>query len=366
MRRKTEALIDLDAIRANYALACRLAQESSTIAVIKADAYGHGAVDVAHALRGTAPAFAVALIDEALELREAGINEPLLVMEGVSSLSALECAAEKKLAVVVHNEKQIDDLERARLPAPISVWPKVDTGMHRLGLAPDSLADAISRLRASDNCDDSIVVCTHLASADVPGSAFTQHQLELFDACVANMDVLQSISNSAAILASPASHRDWNRPGYMLYGITPFSDDIASAGELLPAMTLQSEVIAIREVAASESVGYGGRWTANSSATIATVAIGYADGYPRHAPDGTPTIVNGCIAPLAGAVSMDMITVDVTGIEGVRLGDTVTLWGEDLSVNTIASAAGTIGYELLTGVTSRVPRVNRASTSHQE
>jgi len=323
MHRKTEALIDLNAIQANYALACRLAPESRTIAVIKADAYGHGAVDVAHALRGVAPAFAVAIIDEALELREAGISEPLLVMEGISGIDALECAAEQKLAVVVHNDKQLEELERARL-----------------------------------SCEDSIVVCTHLASADVPGSAFTQQQLETFDACVAGMGVLQSISNSGGILACLASHRDWNRPGYMLYGNTPFSDDVASAGELLPAMTLQSEIIAIREVAASESVGYGGRWTASSTATIATVAIGYADGYPRHAPDGTPTIVNGCVAPLAGAVSMDLITVDVTGIEGVRIGDTVTLWGEDLSVNTIASAAGTIGYELLTGVTSRVPRIH--------
>lgn len=356
MHRKCEALVNLDAIRANYALACRLAPESRTIAVIKADAYGHGAVDVAHALRGAAPAFAVAIIDEALELRESGINEPLLVMEGVNSISALECAAEQKLAVVVHNEKQLDDLERARLPAPISVWPKVDTGMHRLGLEPDSIADAVSRLRASDNCEDSIVVCTHLASADVPGSAFTEHQLEIFDACVADMGMLHSISNSGAILACPASHRDWNRPGYMLYGITPFSEDVASAGELLPAMTLQSEVIAIRKVAASESVGYGGRWTASNAATIATVAIGYADGYPRHAPDGTPTIINGRVAPLAGAVSMDLITVDVTGIEGVQLGDTVTLWGEGLSVNTIANVAGTIGYELLTGVTTRVER----------
>jgi len=178
--------------------------------------------------------------------------------------------------------------------------------------------------------------------------------------------VLQSISNSGGILACPASHRDWNRPGYMLYGITPFSDDVASAAELLPAMTLRSEVIAMREVAASESVGYGGRWTASSAATIATVAIGYADGYPRHAPDGTPTIINGCVAPLAGAVSMDLITIDVTGIEGVRIGDTVTLWGEDLSVNTIANAAGTIGYELLTGVTARVARVKRGSKSHQK
>lgn len=356
MRRKCEAIIDLDAIRANYATACRLAPESQTIAVIKADAYGHGAIETARALQDSVPAFAISIIDEALELRNAGIVKPVLVLEGVSSATELEYVAEQNLAVVIHNDEQLDQLERARLPTPIPVWLKVDTGMHRLGLDPDKVADAIARLRANRNCAKSVVVCTHLVSAEEPGCETTRRQLDVFDACVAGLDVLQSINNSAALMASPETHRDWNRPGYMLFGNTPLKTGSAIAQELQPAMMLRAEVIAVRQVAASESVGYGGRWTATSETKIATVGIGYADGYPRHAPDGTPTLVNGSIAPLAGVVSMDMITIDVTEIEGVCIGDAVTLWGSGLSVNEVAAEAGTIGYELLTGVSRRVPR----------
>lgn len=356
MRRHCEALIDLNAIRRNYALACRLAPASKAIAVIKANAYGHGATEVARALRGHAPAFAVAIIDEAIELREAGITEPLLVMEGVDTIAALEYAAAQNIAVVVHSAEQLRQLELAKLKQPISVWLKVDTGMHRLGLPPVGIADAVIRLRVSANCAEDVVVCTHLASADLPDSKGTRQQLKVFDASIAGLDVRQSISNSAAILTIPASHRDWNRPGYMLYGMAPFTTACANASELLPAMTLRSRIIALREVAASESVGYRGRWTATSKSMIATVAIGYADGYPRHVPNGTPTLVNGQVAPLVGAVSMDMITIDVTAIDSVCVGTPVVLWGPDLSVNTIASAAETIGYELLTRVSRRVPR----------
>jgi alanine racemase len=277
-------------------------------------------------------------------------------MEGVDGIADLESAAKNNLAIVVHSESQLQDLEQATLSNPVSVWLKVDTGMHRLGIAPDGVKAAVSRLRASKNCELPLVVCTHLASSDDPGSKTTDKQIEIFDRSVTDLDVLESIANSGGILAAPKSHRDWNRPGYLLYGNTPFVDVVESASKLRPAMTLQSEVIAIREVPATESVGYGGRWTATSNARIATVAIGYADGYPRHATDGTPTLVNGQIAPLAGAVSMDMITVDVTELDGVKIGDPVILWGPDLSVNRVAAASGTIGYELLTGLTPRVPR----------
>jgi alanine racemase len=356
MRRRCEALIDLNAIRANYALAGKLAPNSKSVAVIKADAYGHGAIAVARALQATADAFGVAIVDEAVALREAGISEPVLVMEGVDNLKALEYAAAENLAIVVHSDRQLQSLLQAELASPIVVWLKVDTGMHRLGLPPERAGEVVELLRESSNCDESIVVCTHLASADVPGSVATATQLQVFEGCVAGLDVMQSISNSAGIFASPESHRDWNRPGYMLYGNSPFSSDVANARELLPAMTLRSEIIALRDVAASGSVGYGGRWTAADDSKIATVAIGYGDGYPRHAADGTPTLVNGHIAPLAGAVSMDMITIDVTAIDDVSVGDTVVLWGEGLSVNEVASKAGTIGYELLTNVSRRVPR----------
>ncbi len=356
MSRQCEALIDLDAIRANFKFACGLAAESQSIAVIKANAYGHGAVEVAHALTASAPAFAVAIIDEASALRDAGINAPLLVMEGVGSGYELQYAARQNIAIVIHSDEQLHLLERTKLPARVAVWVKIDTGMHRLGLAPERLQDAIKRLRASDNCDPSIVVCTHLACADHPDSLRTDQQLKVFDNCVAGLGVLQSISNSAGIMAFPRSHRHWNRPGYMLYGNTPFAGDVRQASDLMPVMTLQSEVIAVRDIAAADSVGYCGRWTAGSPATIATVAIGYADGYPRHAPNGTPILINGHIAPLVGTVSMDMITVDVTAVPGVKVGDPVVLWGKGLSVNEIAHAAGTIGYELLTSVTNRVPR----------
>ena len=357
MRRKCEALIDLDAIRANYALACRLAPNSKSIAVLKADAYGHGAIPVARALRGIAPAFAVAIVDEACELRDAGIDEPILVMEGVDNNDALDYAATHGLAVVIHNEQQLRQLEQASLATPLSVWLKIDTGMHRLGLSPQTIGDALGRVRASVNGADDVVVCTHLACADDPDNDMTKRQLQLFDACLANLDVEQSISNSGGILAFPDSHRDWNRPGYMLYGASPFATASANASELVPAMTLQSEVMSIREVAAGESVGYGSRWTAQRRSRIATIAIGYADGYPRHAPDGTPVLINGRTAPLAGVVSMDMITVDVTELEQVSVADVAILWGKELLVNDIASAAGTIGYELLTNVAQRVPRI---------
>jgi alanine racemase len=356
MNRKCKALIDLDAVRDNLAVANRLAPNSRCIAVLKANAYGHGAVDVARALHGEAPAFAVAIIDEALELREAGIDEPLLVMEGVYDDDALAYAASQNVSIVVHDEKQLADLLHAKLPSAVSVWLKVDTGMHRLGLSTDLVADAVARLRASQNCSDDIVVCTHLATADVPGSPAIKRQIQAFDACVDGLDVLQSISNSGAIMASPASYRDWNRPGYMLYGNSPFSVDVDCAKDLRPAMTLQSEVIALHQIKAGEAVGYGGKWTATQSATIATIAIGYADGYPWRASDGTPTLINGHIAPLVGAVSMDMIAVDVSTIDSVAIGATVVLWGDGLSVNDVARKAGTIGYELLTNVSRRVPR----------
>jgi len=352
--RKTEALINLDAIRENYALACRLAPDSKAIAVIKADAYGHGMLRVAEALQGVAPAFAVATLDEALELRKAGISTPILVLEGVNSTDAIETAVANSLSLVVHSEEQVSLMQQASLSVPVSIWLKVDTGMHRLGLPPTQLGIVLERLR--DCACEISVICTHLASADDVTSDATQQQLQMFEACASGLGLPLSIANSAGILAWPESHADWNRPGYMLYGDSPMANDVDAARSLQPAMTFRSEIIAIREVLPGESVGYGGRWQAERPSLIGTVACGYADGYPRHAPSGTPTLVNGHVAPLVGTVSMDMTTIDVTEHENVTVGDSVELWGEGLPVNTIASAAGTIGYELLTGVTSRVPR----------
>ena len=355
MHRKTEAVIDLDAIRANYALACELAPKSKNVAVIKADAYGHGMLQVAEAMQDMVPAFAVAILDEALELRKAGISTPLLVLEGVNNTDGIETAVANSLSLVVHSEEQVSLMQQARLSKPVSVWLKVDTGMHRLGLPPTLLGTVLERLR--DCACDMSVICTHLASADDMTSDVTRQQFEIFEACASGLGLSLSIANSAGILAWPESHADWNRPGYMLYGDSPMASDVETARGLQPAMTFRSEIIAIREIAVGEAVGYGGRWTATRPSKIGTVACGYADGYPRHAPNGTPTLVNGHVAPLVGTVSMDMITIDVTEHENAAVGDSVELWGAGLSVSTVASEAGTIGYELLASVTPRVPRI---------
>jgi len=355
MFRKTEALIDLDAIRSNYALACNLAPQSKSIAVIKADAYGHGILPVAEALQSVVPAFAVAIIDEALELREAGITVPLLVLEGVNSTDAIDTAVAKGLSLVVHSEEQVSLMQQASLSAPVSIWLKVDTGMHRLGLPPTQLATVLDRL--SDCACDVSVICTHLACADDLASDATREQIDVFHACTSGQGLPLSIANSAGILAWPESHADWNRPGYMLYGDSPMASDTETARDLQPAMTLRSEIIAIREIGAGAAVGYGARWQAPRPSKIATVACGYADGYPRHAPNGTPTLVNGQVAPLVGTVSMDMITVDLTDHTNVAVGDSVELWGRDVAVSDVAKRSGTIGYELLTSVTPRVPRI---------
>ncbi|HNP66254.1 MAG TPA: alanine racemase [Woeseiaceae bacterium] len=353
MHRKTEAHINLDAIRANFALASSLAPNSKSMAVIKANAYGHGMLRVAEALQDIAPAFAVATVDEALELREAGIRNPILVLQGASTPGACKVAAASSLTLAVHTPEQVASLLTVKVRTP--VWLKIDSGMHGLGLVPGETEAAYKRLAAGGI--DVQVVCTHFARADEPDNDATARQIVGFDAVTANLGLPRSLANSAAILTRPDSHADWNRPGYMLYGNSPLSIDIASARELQPAMTLRSEIIAIRDVPEGESVGYGARWTARRPSVLGTVAIGYADGYPRHAPSGTPTRVNGRIAPLVGTVSMDAITIDLTEHEHAAVGDSVELWGRGVALNDIAAAAGTIGYQLLTGVSARVPRI---------
>ncbi|MDH5618907.1 MAG: alanine racemase [Gammaproteobacteria bacterium] len=351
MYRNTLARIDLDAVRANYDLACALAPQSQCIAVIKANAYGHGMLRVAEALRSRASAFAVATVDEAVKLRSGGFGQTVLVLEGATSPKAYEAAASLKLTLMVHCEAQVRDALQARVP----VWVKADTGMRRLGLAPDRLAAVVTQLR--EGGVDVQAVCTHLSCADETDNAATEKQLDVFAACTAGIDLPRSIANSAGILAWPASHADWIRPGIMLYGASPMAGESAGVdSRLRVAMTLSSEIVAMRELRAGESVGYGARWTAERPSLVATVAIGYADGYPRHAPNGTPTWVNGRVAPLAGTVSMDMLTIDLTGHPGAAIGDTVELWGGNVSVNEVAARAGTISYELLTSVSARVPR----------
>jgi alanine racemase len=359
MSRAARAIIDLEALRSNYALACRRAPGSRTLAVVKANAYGHGAVECARALEAQAPAFAVCCLAEALELRDSGIRKPILLLRGDLTPDAVRTAAEQRFWLLLYEPAHLDMICSAELPAPVRAWLKVDTGMHRLGLEPGALAAAHARLQASDNVEGPVVVATHFACADDPGSDFTKRQIGQFHAAVEGLDAPASLANSAGILAWPAAHADWNRPGIMLYGSSPMREPGPHDAGLRPVMHLVSEVIALRHIGVGESVGYTRNWRATRPSAIATAAIGYADGYPRHAPNGTPVLVNGQRVPLVGRVSMDMITVDVTDLEPVRLGDPVTLWGPQLPVNEVATAAGTIGYELLTRMTGRAPREYR-------
>ncbi|MGA9574973.1 MAG: alanine racemase [Lysobacterales bacterium] len=349
------ATVRLQDIAGNYRLADSLAPASQSIAVIKANAYGHGMLKVARCLQSMAPAFAVASVDEAVRLRDAGIGKPILVMQGISRASDLAEAAAGRFWLMLHTQQQVEWLLSAKLQDSVGVWLKVDTGMHRLGFSLHDLDRLCDKMCSSFNTRQAPVLCTHLACADNIADPMTRLQVETIRDCAGKFHLDLSIANSAGILFWPESHAHWNRPGYMLYGQCPSGSFGGDRHGLLPAMTLNSEIIAIRDIAAGEGVGYGQDWVAQRPSKIGAIAIGYGDGYPRHAPSGTPVLVNGTRVPLAGRVSMDAICVDLTDHANAQVGDPVELWGQNLSVNEVAAAAGTIGYELLAGLTGRVP-----------
>jgi len=357
MARPNQARLDLAALRHNVGIAKSLAPQSKVMAVVKANAYGHGAVAIATALDDQVDALAVACIEEALELREGGVSAPILLLEGVFEASELDTASRQGFWVTIDNETQLQWLEEATLPEPVHCWLKVDTGMHRLGVAATRAEELFKRLARCANTSDTPVIYTHFASADDVSSEQTREQLQLFDATCGHLPAQRSAANSPGVLAWPEARYDWIRPGYMLYGNSPMAQPHHNAQALLPVMTLTSAIISLRDVPTGKTVGYGASWSASRPSRIATVTIGYGDGYPRLAPNGTPVLVNGHRAPLAGRVSMDMITVDVTDVPGVQVGDVVVLWGEGLPVGEVAGHAGTIGYELTTRMPARTPRV---------
>jgi alanine racemase len=356
MSRPTRAVIDLQVLRHNYQLAQSLAPESKTIPMVKANAYGHGAIKVSQALADIAPAFGVACIEEALELRDAGIKQPVLLLEGAFDAAELKLAATKGFWVMIENHQQKEAIINADLAVPLTVWLGVDTGMHRLGFLPGDIAEVYKTLNSSRNISQPIVFTSHFACADDLKNKATLKQIDAFKAC-APVTALQSLANSAAILAWPKAQREWQRPGYMLYGNSPFAVPQENADQLKPVMSFESAVISLRTIAAGESVGYTANWTAERDSTSATGTVGYGDGYPRNATNGTPVLINGVRCPLVGRVSMDMITVDVTDLREVAIGDKALLWGPELPVNEVASHCDTIGYELLTRMPGRVPRV---------
>ena len=355
--RPTKANVRLDAIVNNYRVAGQLAPASRSIAVIKSNAYGHGLVDVARALENEAPVFAVAFFDEAVQLRDAGIRKPVLVLQGASCAGDIAEAAAKDFWLLMHHQQQVEWVLSAVLDNPVTIWLKLESGMNRLGFLPQEIDQVYADLVSSTNVQAGMVLCTQLACADEPVSPVTTQQLSIMRSCAGKHKLAMSVANSAAIMNWPETHAEWNRPGYMLYGIDPCGSYSPDAFGLVPAMTLHSEIITIKELKVGEGTGYGLDWRAKVASVLGTVAIGYGDGYPRHAPSGTPVLVNGQRVPLVGRVSMDLISVDLTGLERVEVGNPVELWGKELSVNEVAAAAGTIGYEVLAGLTGRVPLV---------
>jgi len=350
--RTATALIDFKALDNNYRVTKSYAPNSKVLAVLKANAYGHGLELIAQALP-QADAFGVARIDEAIALRHAGIKQPIVLLEGFFSSDELTLLSEYNLDTVIHNIEQLNALASANIKSLISVWLKIDTGMHRLGIAPDDVSSFTQILKRSKNVKRGIVFMSHLGCADDINNPSTTLQLQLFKQLTTSENKC-SLANSAAICAWPDTHFDWVRPGLMLYGVSPMLAPNKAYKALQPVMTLKSGIISIRKIAKGNSVGYGAAWTSNKATYIAVIAIGYGDGYPRHAENGTPVYINGRIVSLVGRVSMDMITVDLGEQLIDKVGDEATLWGVNLPVEEVAKYATTIPYELLCNISRRV------------
>jgi alanine racemase len=323
------------------------------MAVIKADGYGHGILRVARALRD-ADALAVARVNEGVALREAGERRPIVILEGFFDQAELAAAAKQDLELVIHESGQIEQLERHNPFTPVSCWLKLDTGMHRLGIPQEGAAEGFRRLSHCKAVKGKVRLMTHLANADDTRDPATDQQLQLFRELVRELDADASSANSGGVLGWKESHSEWVRPGIMLYGASPFLDHTGEDDGLLPVMTLRSRVIAVNHYRKGDRIGYGGTWSCPQDMRVGVVAIGYGDGYPRHAAAGTPVLINGHRVPLVGRVSMDSISVDLRTQPGVKVGDPVVLWGKGLPIEEIARAAGTISYQLLCCITNRV------------
>lgn len=350
--RPARALIDLQALRHNYQLA-REVSGAKALAVVKADAYGHGAVRCAQALQEQADGFAVACIEEALQLREAGIGGPILLLEGFFEADELALIEQQDLWCVVHSLWQLEAIERSAVVKPLTVWLKLDSGMHRVGLDPADYQAAYRRLLASGKVAK-IVLMSHFARADELECPRSIEQLVVFEQARQGLVAQISLRNSPAVLGWPQVPSDWVRPGIMLYGATPFEEAQVVAAQLQPVMTLESKIISVRELPVGEPVGYGARFVTERPTRVGVVAMGYADGYPRHAPTGTPVLIDGRPSRLIGRVSMDMLCVDLSDLPGTGLGSRVELWGKRILASDVAACAETIPYQLFCNL-RRVP-----------
>ncbi|HEY0662594.1 MAG TPA: alanine racemase [Lysobacter sp.] len=357
MARPTSAIIHADALRHNLGQVRARAPNSRVMAVVKADGYGHGLERVARALGG-ADAFGVAALSDAERLRAAGLSQPIVLLSGFDEPDDLARLRGLGVDTAVHHVSQIEMLEQAAPGEPVRCWLKLDTGMHRLGFAPEAVRDAYARLSALSGVGE-IVLMNHFASSDeFDGSPSngrqTREQLRVFTEATAGLPGARSLANSAAVLGWPDAHADWVRPGGALYGLSVVQGTTGADFDLRPAMTLATRLIAINHIRKGERIGYSATWECPEDMPVGVAAIGYGDGYPRHAPAGTSVLVDGRRAQVIGRVSMDLMTIDLRGIAGARVGAPVTLWGPELPVELIAESAGTISYELTCSITRRV------------
>jgi len=371
MSRPSSVEIDIHAFKHNLQKIQKSCPEQKIMAVVKANGYGHGIIPLIPELKNV-DAVGVCCLEEAVECRIQGLKTPILLMEGFFNSEELKIICEQDFQIVIHHEEQIEILEKLNSKSehddecnkenihfkkPLVVWLKIDTGMNRLGIAPKNVNPFLERLKKIDLLDESIGLMTHFSDADSPNNPKTKEQFNRFMAYTKGLSGLRSCANSAAILAFPETRADWIRPGIMMYGISPFADKLGSDFDLKPVMTLTSQIIAIHNCIKGETIGYGSTWKCPEPMPIGVVAIGYGDGYPRHAKNGTPVLVNGKEVPLIGRVSMDMITIDLRSQPSAKIGDPVILWGRGLAVERIALCADTIPYELVCGVQQRLHRV---------
>lgn len=347
------AKISSVALKHNIQTIKQKAPNSKIIAVVKANAYGHGVVFVSSAVESLVDCFGVARLEEALKLRSNGITKPILLLEGFFSSKDLPVLAVNNIQTVVHSQEQLDALEQAKTPNPIKVWLKIDTGMHRLGVHLDEVDNFYQKLKLLPCVDPNIGFVSHFSRADELECGYTEKQLSRFLQATEGKFGERSISASGGILFWPEAHLDWIRPGIIMYGISPNNTASKEYG-LTPVMNLTSSLIAVREHKKGEPVGYGGVWTSEKDTKIGVVAIGYGDGYPRDVPQGTPVYLNGRRVPIVGKVSMDMLTVDLGADSQDKVGDEVILWGKELPIEEIAAITGIISYELITKLTPRV------------
>lgn len=353
MPRPIQATIDISALGQNLAVVRQHAVSARIMAVIKADAYGHGLFSAVSGLKA-ADGLALLELDAAIELRKAGYQQPILLLEGFFSSEELAEFQHYQLSAVIHHEEQVAMLTKSK--HALDIFLKINTGMNRLGLVPDRFSKIVDHLIES-RCTRSLTLMTHFASADIPTEKENViRQFDSFLSITQGYHFPRSVANSAAIIRYPETQSDWVRPGIMLYGSSPFSDKTASELQLKPVMTLASKIIAIHDLQSGDKVGYHGLFEADRPMRIGVVACGYADGYPRHAPTNTPVLINNQRSRLLGRVSMDMIAVDLTDINNAELNSPVILWGEGLPVDEVAHYANTNSYELLCAVAPRVER----------